>query len=117
MQGNLLVTHNKLLHIVHLVCSDIRSLSGTVPAKQIYDMADAIEFVPQVLMNWREEALSTIRSVLVNLQNKYPNLGEKYTRILDMDAAEFNRIYVCFHPDETDKDYLSFIHPPSEQGE
>lgn len=94
MQENLAVTHNKLLHIIHLVCSDIRRLSGTTSVKQLYDMADAIEFVPQVLMNWRQEALSTIRSVLVNLQAKYPDLGQRYTRILEMDAGEFTNIYV-----------------------
>jgi hypothetical protein len=94
MQGNLLATYNKLLHIVHLVCSDIRRLSETSSRKQLYDMADAIEFVPQVLINWRQEGLSTIRSVLVNLQVKYPDLGDKYTRILDLDDNEFTSIYV-----------------------
>lgn len=100
MSGDLRTIHNKLLHIVHLVCSDIRRLSQTAPTKQIYDMADAIEFVPQVLINWRHEALSTIRSVLVNLQAKHPDLGEKYTRILDMDDMEFSNSYVRVPADE-----------------
>lgn len=100
MGSDLRTTHNKLLHIVHLVCSDIRGLSQTAPTKQIYDMADAIEFVPQILINWRPEALSTIRSVLVNLQGKYPDLGVKYTRILDMDNVEFSNTHVRVPADE-----------------
>lgn len=100
MSDNLRTIHDKLLYIVHLVCSDIRRLSQTASSTQIYDMADAIEFVPQVLMNWRQEALSTIRSVLVNLQGKYPELGEKYTRIIDMDNEDFSNIYVRVPADE-----------------
>ncbi|VTR99584.1 hypothetical protein [Tuwongella immobilis] len=100
MSSDLRTIHDKLLHIVHLVCSDIRRLSQTALTKQIYDMADAIEFVPQVLINWRPEALSTIRWVLVNLQGKYPDLGVKYTRILDMDDVEFFNSYVRVPPDE-----------------
>ena len=94
MHDNQQSIRNKLLHITHLICSDIRRLCSTTPTKQIYDMADGIEFVPQVLMNWRPEALSTIRSVLVNLEAKYPNLGRRYTRILDMDDIEFANVQV-----------------------
>ena len=100
MTGDQLSIQNKLLHIVHLVCSDIRRLSLTASTRQIYDMADAIEFVPQVLMNWRQEALSTIESVLTNLQKKYPDLGQKYTRILDMDDVEFTSVHVRVEAEE-----------------
>ena len=100
MRDDLRTIHKKLLHIVHLVCSDIRRLTQTAPPEQIYDMADAIEFVPQVLINWRPEAVSTIRSVLVNLQGKYPDLGEKYTRILDMDDMGFSNSHVRVPADE-----------------
>jgi hypothetical protein len=117
MQGKLPVAYNKLLHIVHLVCSDIRRLAETASAKQVHDMADAIEFVPQVLMNWRDDALSTIRFVLVKLQYTYPDLGDKYTRILDMNSEDFISTYVSCPSDETDQDYLTFIHPPSGQGQ
>ena len=88
------ITNAKLLHIVHLICSDIRSIAISGDRRQIYDMADAVEFVPQILVHWRPEAIATIRSVLDSLSSRHKSLGDRYLRILDMDDAEFAEVYL-----------------------
>jgi hypothetical protein len=88
------IAYIKLLCITHRVCADIRDMSATADWTKIREMADTIEFVPESLMFWRPECVSTIHAALTKLEQTYPDLKGRYTKILDMNDENFASVYM-----------------------
>lgn len=83
----------KLCVILHRSLVEARNLSLGGQHQQLYDLVDAFEIVPSLMMAWRDENLAQVRAILSDYQTKHPQTAYDYLSILDMDSAEFVAVY------------------------
>jgi hypothetical protein len=66
--------------------SDLRYIAREGKAQQAYDLADTLENIPGLLVEWNEESITRVKTQLVAYENKYketisrryvPYLGEE----------------------------------------
>ncbi len=80
--------------ICHRSLEEIRNLALCKATGQIYDLADAVEIIPQILLHWDDERANTIRSGLVKYVERYPYSAGCYVSILDMEETVFHNLYI-----------------------
>jgi hypothetical protein len=83
----------KLQVILHRSLVEIRNLAGCKAHDQIHDLADAVEFLPSLVLRWDGEQACLVRPALHQYEAKYPGSAGRYTCILDMEERDFNRMY------------------------
>lgn len=88
------VYNKKLLVILHKACSEIRSLVKRGEYGQVYDLADTVEFIPELMLHWRRENEDSIQTALKLYQNKYFGKCFDYLSILEMNEVYFTEIYI-----------------------
>jgi hypothetical protein len=88
------------LHVVlQLALVEIRNLALSKAHQQIHDLADAVEFLPALVLRWDTEPVNLVRPALEQYESKYPDSSCRYTGILDMDETQFNQLYRPTHYD------------------
>lgn len=92
-RGNRLC-HEKLLLIVHMAFSEIRKLIQIGEHQRAYDLADAVEFIPELMLHWQPAHGETIRDALRCYAAKYSGSGFDYLALLEMSEADFAGCYL-----------------------
>lgn len=87
------VLFQKLLAILHRCLVQMRDLARSGNGRQVHDLADTMEILPEMMVHWKEEDLDRIREILADYQAKYPGTAYDYLSILNMDEAEFLAVY------------------------
>ena len=72
---------------------EIRNLALGKAHEQVYDLADAVEFLPDLLLRWNPEQANLVRPAVSQYEAKYPASAGRYTCILDMEEQQFNQTY------------------------
>lgn len=85
------ILFRKLCYIFHRGFVEARLLALNKLDQQAHDLADAFEFLPGFLPDWREANLDLIRSTLQTYQKKYASSFD-YVGVLDMNNDAFIRI-------------------------
>jgi hypothetical protein len=83
----------KLQVVLQRSLVEIRNLARCEGHGQVHDLADAVEFLPTLVLRWDDEQASLVRPALHQYESKYSGSAGRYTCILDMEEQEFNRIY------------------------
>ena len=83
----------KLQAIAQRALVEIRSLALCKADEQVYDLADAVEFLPSLVLRWDDEQANLVRPSLHRYESKYPGSAGRYTCILDMEEQQFNQLY------------------------
>ena len=65
----------RLLFILHRGFVEVRLLAQANKDQQVFDLADALELIPGMLKNWKNEDFERVRVLLKTYQNKYPAKG------------------------------------------
>ena len=65
--------HRQLLFIVHRGLIEARMLAGGQKHQQIFDLADALENIPALLLRWEDSFLTGIVRELETYERKYPH--------------------------------------------
>jgi hypothetical protein len=73
----------RLLYILHLGFVEARLLALGQKYQQIFDLADAMELLPRYVDECTDENLESIRFVLKNYQEKYPESRFDYLARLE----------------------------------
>lgn len=94
MSDELRLFQKKLLTVLHKACSEIRALVKLREQQRAYDLADTVEFIPELMLHWREECWDVIRNALCEYQRKYAGSGFDYMTLMDMEDEKFNSCYV-----------------------
>jgi hypothetical protein len=93
------VWHDKLLLVLHTACSEIRRFIQIAAHQRVYDLADTIEFIPELMLHRRPESRELIRGAFRSYQAKYPGTGFDYLSLLDMDETAFATCYLAVESD------------------
>jgi hypothetical protein len=91
--------HDKLLLVLHTACSEIRRFLQIAAHQRARDLADTIEFIPELMLHWRPECRGSIREALRRYQEKYTGSGFDYLSLLDMSEAAFTSCYLAVGSD------------------
>lgn len=90
--------HEKLLVILHTACSEIRKLIQAGEQQRAYDLADTVEFIPELMLHWQPEYCEAIRDSLHCYAAKYSGSGFDYLALLEMNEAAFAGSYLDSQP-------------------
>jgi hypothetical protein len=83
----------KLQVILQRSLVEIRNLARSGASAQVYDLADAVEFLPALVLRWDDERARLVHPSLHQYESKYVGSAGRYTGILDMEEEEFNRLF------------------------
>lgn len=83
----------KLERVLFFVLTDIRGLSLAGAARQVHDLADAAELIPEYLSRREDRDLAAVRGGLQEYAEKYGGMATRLLQILDMDESTFNDLY------------------------
>jgi hypothetical protein len=97
------ICHDKLLVILHTACSEVRRFIQVGAYQRVYDLADAIELIPELMLHWRPECCESIREALRSYQAKYSASGFDYLSLLDMNDATFTNCYLAVESERVEK--------------
>ncbi len=89
------IWHDKLLVILHTACSEIRRFIRIASYERVSDLADTVEFIPELMLHWRLECRQVIREALRSYQAKHSKGGFDYLALLDMSEAAFTNCYLA----------------------
>jgi hypothetical protein len=78
----------RLLYILHVGLNEIRNMALGNGHGQIADLADALEILPRLVMECKDEDLELIRFVLANYQEKYHSSYDYPRRFEEYDPPE-----------------------------
>jgi len=78
----------RLLFILHRGLVEARMLSQSNKAKQVLELADALESVPSYMNSWEESYMQVVRFNLSGYRQKYPDATFDYTQYLDVDPPK-----------------------------
>jgi hypothetical protein len=95
--------HDKLLVILHTACSEIRRFVQIGALQRAYDLADAVEFIPERMLHWSPECCESIRGALGTYQAKYSGSGFDYLSLLNMSDAAFAACYLAVDAEAIEK--------------
>ncbi len=76
----------RLLYILHQGFVEVRNLALAAGHKQIAELADVMELIPQFVHRRTEENLELIRCELKRYQDKYRSSGNYPARLDEYDA-------------------------------
>jgi len=83
----------KLQVILQRSLVEIRNLARSEAREQVYDLADAVEFLPSLVLRWDDELAHLVGPALHRYERKYPGSAGRYSCILEMEEQEFNQMY------------------------
>ena len=109
------ILHKKLLLLLHKACSEIRGLVRAGQADRVFDLADAVEFIPETMLNWYGDAEAVILATMRGYQKKYKGMGGfDYVTLLTLDEPTFREYYLRegYEPDLSDPQVREFIYGP-----
>ncbi len=72
---------------------EIRNLTRLKAHQQIHDLADTVEFLPDLLIRWNDSIVPTVRAALQQYEARYATSAARYTSIWDMPEEEFNQAF------------------------
>ena len=90
------VIQTRLLHILHRAFVQARNLAQGGDCRQLYELADTFEVLPELMTQWDEKTLSQVRGILAEYEAGHPRCGYEYLSLLDgdngglLDANGFN---------------------------
>jgi hypothetical protein len=90
----------KLTIILQRSLVEVRNLALNARCEQIYDLADAVEILPSLIVRADHAQLAIIRDALAAYQSKYRETAYDYLSILDMEETAFREVYLsseCLH--------------------
>lgn len=80
----------RLLFILHRGLVEARLLAQSKNHEQLFDLTDALELIPGIIVNWNEERLAVIQFSLKSYRMKYPSPSFDYLRYLDVEPPPEN---------------------------
>src|SRR4030081_3087775 len=83
------VIQTKLLRILHRAFVQARNLALRGDGRELYDLADTFEILPELMARWDETTLDRIRSILAEYESGHPQSGYEYLALLDADENAF----------------------------
>jgi hypothetical protein len=78
----------RLLHILHRAFVQARNLAMGGDCRQLCELADTFEVLPELMTHWDETTLEQIRGILAEYQAGHPECGYEYLSLLDGDDGE-----------------------------
>ncbi len=96
------IWHGKLLMVLHTACSEIRRFIQTGSDQRASDLADTVEFIPELMLHWRPECRQVIREALRSYQAKHSQGDFDYLALLDMSEADFTNCYLAAEQEGAD---------------
>jgi hypothetical protein len=84
----------RLLQVLHRAFVQARNLALSGDSRQLYDLADTFELLPQLMARWDDTTLGRIRNILAEYESAHPQCGYEYLSLLAGDdsalqAADF----------------------------
>ncbi len=73
----------RLLRVLHRALVQARNLALSSDCRQLYELADTFEILPELMARWDETALGRIRSILAEYEAAHPQSGYEYLSLLD----------------------------------
>jgi len=83
------VIQARLLRILHRAFVQARNLALGGDCRQIYELADTFEVLPELMTNWDEATLGRVRYLLAEFEASHPQSGYEYLSLLDGDDKAF----------------------------
>ncbi len=78
---------HRVLYVLHVALSDLRYLAKGGKNEQAYELGDALENIPGLLVNWEDGNLEKIKAQLEAYQVKYEKEGWcEYAKYLEKEA-------------------------------
>lgn len=77
------VVHAGVLRVLHRAFVQARNLALKGDCRQLYDLADTFELLPELMAHWDESTLGRIRSILTEYESSHPESGYEYVSLLD----------------------------------
>lgn len=98
------VIQARLLRILHRAFVQARNLALGGDCRQLYELADTFEVLPELMTHWDEATLGRVRCILAEYQASHPQSGYEYLSLLDGDdtALQANGFNVASGPEPTD---------------
>ena len=81
------VLQARLLRVLHRAFVEARNLALRGDCRQLYELADTFELLPELMTHWDETSLARVRAILAEYQASHPQSGYEYLSLLDGDAA------------------------------
>lgn len=79
----------KLLRILHRALVQARNLALKGDCRQLYDLADTFEILPELMVQWDQGTFDQIRAILGEYDAAHAESGYDYLSLLDDDDAAF----------------------------
>jgi len=79
----------RLLRVLHRAFVQARNLALSGDCRQLSELADTFELLPELMAHWDETALDRIRRILADYQSEHSQCGYEYLSLLDSDDAAF----------------------------
>jgi hypothetical protein len=79
-----------LLHVLHRAFVQARNLAMGGDCRQLYELADTFEVLPELMAHWDETTLGRVRTILAEYEADHPQSGYEYLSLLDDDIAAFH---------------------------
>jgi hypothetical protein len=79
------VIQARLLRVLHRALVQARNLALRGDGRELYDLADTFEILPELMARWDETTLDRIRSILAEYGAAHPQSGYEYLALLDAD--------------------------------
>jgi hypothetical protein len=78
----------RLLHILHRAFVHARNLAQGGDCRQLYELADTFEILPELMTQWDQTTVDRIRAILAEYDAGHPNCGYEYLSLLNGDEGE-----------------------------
>jgi hypothetical protein len=77
----------KLLRVLHRAFVQARNLALAGDCRQLYELMDTFEVLPELMTRWDETALEQVRGILADFQASHPQAGYEYLTLIDSEPA------------------------------
>ena len=82
---------HRVLFVLHRGLADVRYLARDGKSEQAYELADTLENIPGLLVNWKGHHLTQIKKQLQAYQTKYRQISScDYAKYLEDEAPPRN---------------------------
>src|SRR4051794_37112316 len=82
------VIQTRLLRVLHRAFVQARNLALAGNCKQMYELSDTFEIIPELMVHWDETTLGRIRNILAEYESGHPDSGYGYLSLLDRDEVD-----------------------------
>jgi hypothetical protein len=79
----------RLLRILHRAFVQARNLALAGDSRQLYELADTFEILPELMMHWDDATLDRVRAILAEYEAGHPQCGYEYVSLLEGDDSAF----------------------------